>query len=205
LGAFIVFEGGDGAGKSTQARLLFRRLARQGCRVVLTREPGGTPVGRAARRWLKGGSGITPLAELLLFAAARAENVDRVIAPALETQHTVICDRFTGSTLAYQGYGRGLDMELIHQLNALATRGLRPDLTILLDMPPEPGLARKRRSDRDRFESEDVEFHRRVREGYRSLASRDGWAVLDGTLQRRVLAGQVWKSVQPILEASRTG
>ena len=202
MGAFVVFEGGDGAGKSTQARLLHRRLIRDGYAVLLTREPGGTGLGEAVRRWLKTRPGLTPLAELALLTAARSQHMEQVISPALGPRQVVICDRFTASTVAYQGHGRGVDLELIYRLNDAATRGLRPDLTILIDLPAGAGLARKRGVPQDTFESQAVEFHRRVREGYLALASRepDRWLVLDGTLGKSVLASQVIARVQPLLD-----
>ena len=207
MGAFIVLEGGDGAGKTTHAALLARRMRRRGWPVLVAREPGGTPLGRALRGWLKGERPTTPLAELLLFSAARAEIVHRVILPALQTGATVICDRFAASTVAYQGYGRGLDLDLIRTLNLEATRGLEPDLTVLLDVPAEAGLARKDPGGGDRFESEAVEFHRRVRAGYLALASsaKGSWAVLDGTRAKADVASRVWNAVQPFLDASRKG
>ena len=144
---------------------------------------------------------MTPLAECLLFTAARAEHVEKVIAPALDASKIVICDRFTASTVAYQGYGRGVDLALIHRLNNAATLGLQPDLTVLLDMPADQGLARKRANSRDVFESEALEFHRKVREGYLALAaSAPGrWLVVDGAQSRRTLADQIWTGVQPLL------
>ena len=205
MGTFVVFEGGEGAGKSTQSRILSRRLSREGYRVVLTHEPGGTALGEAVRRWLKTRSGLIHLTEFLLFAAARAQLVEKVIAPALNSRQVVICDRFTASTVAYQGYGRGLDLELINRLNEAATHILpndgRPDLTVFLDMPVELGLARKRGRLRDTFESEAVEFHERVRGGYLALAAREaeGWLVLDGTLKRSTLGAQIWSRILPLL------
>ena len=175
--------------------------------MLLAREPGGTPLGRALRGWLKGGRPTTALAELLLFSAARAEIVHRVILPALEAGTTVICDRFTASTVAYQGYGRGLDLDLIHTLNLATTRGLQPDLTVLLDVPAEAGLARKDPGSWDRFESEAAEFHRRVRDGYLALASagEGNWVVLDGIGAKADVAARVWETIQPFLDASRKG
>ena len=201
MAAFIVFEGGEGAGKSTQARLLSRRLAREGYPVVSTREPGGTGLGEAVRRWLKTRRGLTPLAEILLVTAARAQHVTGVISPALESGQVVVCDRFMASSVAYQGYGRGLDLDLIHRLNQASTRGLRPDLTLFMDMPVEMGLARKMGSRWDAFESETVRFHERVREGYLALASEhpDSWRVVNAALEKKVLAVQIWSEVQPLL------
>ena len=202
MGTFIVFEGGEGAGKSTQARLLFRRLSRDGYKVVSTREPGGPALGEAIRRWLKTRPGLTPMTELFLFSAARAQLVEEVIAPALVGQGILVCDRFTASTLAYQGYGRRLDLDLIRRLNQAATRGFEPDLTVFLDVPIEAGLARKGKGTHDNFESEALEFHRRVREGYLALASQDKerWLVLDGTQERDVLVRRIWERARSILD-----
>ena len=201
MGTFVVFEGGDGSGKSTQARILAVRLSSEGYQVVLTHEPGGTALGEAIRRWLKTRTGLDPLAELLLFTAARAQLVEKVIAPALDSQQIVVCDRFTASAVAYQGYGRGLDLGLINRLNEVATRGHRPDLTAFLDMPVEAGLARKKGSSKDTFESEAVEFHCRVRDGYLAQATREpeGWLVVDGTVGKSTLAAQIWARLQPLL------
>ena len=199
--AFIVFEGGDGSGKSTQARVLARRLRRRGYPVLLTHEPGGTPLGEALRRLLKGRSDISPLSELLMFSAARAQLVDKVLLPALQEGVVVICDRFTASTLAYQGYGRGLDLGLIQQLNLTATMGLLPDMTLLLDVPIEQGLARKGSSGVDTFDAAPQEFHQRVKEGYLSQV-RDAvspWEVLDATYPARELGIEIWAKVQPLL------
>ena len=205
MGAFIVFEGCDGAGKSTQARILHGRLSRQGSPVRLTHEPGGTSLGEMVRRRLKSRSGLAPMTELLLFAAARSELVQRVIKPALGSGEIVVCDRFTASTVAYQGHGRGMDLELIDGLNEAAAPGLRPDLTVFLDVPVEVGLARKKSGFNDTFESEAAEFHQRVREGYLSLIAQDpkGWFVVDGTLDKRVTAEAIWERVQPLLGAGR--
>lgn len=199
--AFIVFEGGDGAGKSTQARALLRRLRRRGYPAVLTREPGGTPLGESLRRLLKTRRGITPESELFLFSAARVQLVKEVIRPALQNGSTVICDRFSASTVAYQGYGRGLDLELVRRTNSSATGGLAPDLTILLDLRPSVGTARRSGHQADNFDAAPGEFQERVQEGYLSLALENpaGWLVLDATLTRRELAREIWAKVQPLL------
>ena len=213
MGLFIVFEGGEGAGKSTQARILGRHLFHEGYQVVPTHEPGGTALGESVRRWLKTRPGLTPTTELMLFTAARTQLVETVISPALNSGHIVICDRFIASTVAYQGYGRGLDLELISRLNEAATHDLLPDLTVFLDVGAESGLDRKRgqrqqvSSERDTFESETLEFHQRVREGYLALSSveppacsgKEGWLVIDGTLGRDTIASQVWEKVQQLL------
>ena len=143
MACFIVFEGGDGSGKSTQAQSLYLRLRRRAIKVLRTHEPGGTPLGQALRRLLKSGEAMTPISELMLFEAARAQLVQQVIRPFLDQGGGVIADRFTSSTMAYQGYGRGLDRELIERLDREATGGLEPDLTVFLDLPVEVALARK--------------------------------------------------------------
>ena len=207
--AFLVFEGGDGAGKSTQARALFRQMQRSGYPVILTREPGGTALGESLRRLLKNRPGITPLSELFLFLAARAQLVQQVIQPALQKQTSVICDRFTASTVAYQGYGRGLDLLAIDLLNLLASSGLSPDLNILLDLPPQSvfdrKIAGKITGRGDTFDGAPQDFHQRVREGYLAQASQSvpsnsaPWLVLDATRPRRALAQEIWQKVRPLL------
>jgi dTMP kinase len=176
-------------------------LCLEGYQAYLTHEPGGTPLGEAVRRWLKRRQGLTPLTELFLFSSARAQLVADVIRPALQNGTTVICDRFTASTIAYQGYGRGLDLALIHQLNQTASGGLAPDLTVFLDLPAEVGLARKYGTVTDTFDSAPLEFHRRVREGYLQQARQhsDSWLVLDAIRPRQALAQEIWNKVQPLL------
>ena len=205
MACFIVFEGGDGSGKSTQARSLFRRLGGRGIKVLRTREPGGTPLGQSLRRLLKSGEPMTPISELLLFEAARAQLVQQVIRPFLDHGGVVVSDRYTSSTVAYQGYGRGLDRELIERLNREATGGLEPDLTVLLDLPVETALARKGGNKGggkgDTFDSAPADFHRRIRRGYSALAASDpgGWLVLDGQRPPEELGREVWAKVQTIL------
>ena len=198
----ITFEGGDGSGKSTQARLLAQRLEAAGFPVTLTREPAGTEVGRLAWEGLARG-GLDPYTELFLFLAARSDHTARVIAPALEAGRIVVCDRFAESTVAYQGYGRGLDPRLLQRLNRLATKGIRPDVIFLLDLPVEEGLARqgKAGNDRDAIGRETVAFHERVREGYLALAGaeRRRWLVLDARRPLDELAEEVWRRLEPVL------
>ncbi|HYN17884.1 MAG TPA: dTMP kinase, partial [Actinomycetes bacterium] len=163
-GRLIAFEGVEGAGKSTQLELLRRELEGRGREVVVTREPGGTPVGERVRALLLDPEvEIHPRAEALLFAAARAELVERVIRPALERGAVVLCDRYLDSSLAYQGGARGLGRGPVEEVNRFATGGLLPDLVVLLDLDPAEGL-RRRPGDRDRIEALDLEFHRRVRD-----------------------------------------
>jgi dTMP kinase len=198
LGLFITFEGGEGCGKSTQSRLLLKKLEQQNIPVVLTHEPGGTALGNELRKALKRkrDSSISPQAELFLLAASRAQLVAEVIRPALEEGKVVLCDRFTHSTMVYQGYGRGLDFTAIKMVNNMATRYLNPDLIILLDISPEQGLARKQ-SLKDRFELEDLSFHRRVREGYLKMAAAepDRWLVIDASLPKVEIAEIIWDRV----------
>jgi dTMP kinase len=202
LGLFITFEGGEGCGKSTQSRLLLKKLEQQNIPVVLTHEPGGTALGNELRKTLKRkrDSSISPQAELFLLAASRAQLVAEVIRPALEEGKVVLCDRFTHSTMVYQGYGRGLDFTAIKMVNNMATRHLNPDLIILLDISPEQGLARKR-SLQDRFELEDLSFHRRVREGYLKMAAAepDRWLVIDASLPKGKIAEIIWDRVSQLL------
>ena len=177
-GAFITIEGPDGGGKTTQAERLAAHLRDLGKRVHLTREPGGTWLGERIRELLLDRTGSVaptdPLADAFLFNAARRQLVREVIRPELEAGTTIICARFTDSTLAYQGYGAGLDIGRLRQLNDAATDGLHPDLTLLLDVPVEAGLARKAPGDVTRFEAEyDLGFHERVRAGFLALAAED--------------------------------
>jgi len=175
-----------------------------GIPVVLSHEPGGTSLGKEARRYLKQTRdvGISPLAELFLFAASRAQLVTEVISPSLGRGTMVICDRYTGSTVAYQGYGRGLDLDTIQAINNIATRGLLPDLVILLDIPVEVGLARKGSARQARFEREEVTFHQRVREGYLRIAAADSqrWLVVDATLSKAKIQSKVWERVEILLQ-----
>ena len=199
MSLFITFEGGEGCGKSTQAGALYRRLLSLGIPAILTHEPGGTPLGNDLRRWLKGEGEIDPLTELLLFNASRAHLVSQVIRPALDGGSIVICDRFFHSTIAYQGYGRGLDLGLIETVNNIATQGLRPDLIVLLDIAAEQGL--KRKNLRDRFEREEIAFHQRVRQGYLEMAKKDPqrWLVIDGSLPRKEVERLIWERVGQLL------
>jgi dTMP kinase len=212
LGLFITLEGGEGAGKSVQAEALAKCLAEAGLTVVRTREPGGTPLGERLREialdLTSGSSGLSldPLTEALLFVAARAELVADIIAPALARGETVVCDRFADSTAAYQGFGRGVELATIDQLNAIAAQGLRPDLTVLLDLPAEEGLSRTQaKAQSDRFEREEPAFHERLRQGYHSLATREPerWLVVDATQPPRVVTDAIWRRVEALLEDAR--
>ncbi len=207
MGLFITFEGIEGCGKSTQSKALKRRLARRGFPVLLVKEPGTTAVGRVARRLLKHRLEVDldPITEFLLFEVARAQLVAEIIRPALKQGRIVIGDRYGESTLAYQGYGRGVDIATIRSINEVATGGLRPDLIILPDLEVEEGLWRKgAASANDRFERENPSFHLRVREGYLEMAHTDPerWLVVDGGLPEKKIGELIWERVQRVLAES---
>jgi len=203
MSLFITFEGGEGCGKSVQAKALYQRLSKLAIPVVLTHEPGGTPLGDKISRWLKWDedADMTPLTELLLFNASRSQLVDMVIKPNLEKGQIVICDRFADSTTVYQGYGKGIDLEIAKKVNNAATQGLRPDLTFLLDIPAEAGLARKQTERQDRFERENIAFHERVRGGYLKLAAEEPerWLVVDASQNKEKIAEIIWQKVSQLL------
>ncbi len=201
-GTFVVFEGPEGAGKSTQVALLAGRLRAEGRDVVTTREPGGSPVGDRIRAALLDPElTIDPLPEFLLFAAARAQHVRTRIAPALRAGATVLCDRFAASSVVYQGYGRGLDPAWLRDVNARATAGLVPDVTVLLDVPTDVGQQRvDGRGASDRLERADPGFHLRVRDGFLTEAARvPGWVVIDARGDAEAVAAAVWAAVAPRL------
>jgi dTMP kinase len=202
MGIFITFEGIEGCGKSYQSKALYRKLLRLGHDAILTLEPGGTPLGNAVRRLLKGTDHrISAEAELFLFNASRAQLAAEILWPALESGKIIVCDRFTDSTVVYQGYGRGLDIESIKYLNEFASAGLKPDLTILLDLPVATGLQRKKARDNDRFDAETLEFHERIRQGFIELAKQDceRWMVIDGLLSKGAIADLIWQRVEKLL------
>lgn len=200
VGAFIAFEGGEGAGKSTQEALLAEWLTGQGRDVLRTREPGGTPAGEAIRAVLLGNeyAGLDDRAEALLFAASRGEHVMRVIQPALDAGAVVVCDRYVDSSIAYQGIGRELGDE-VREVNLWATRRLKPDLTVVLDIDPAVGLSRVQ--DPDRLESEPIEYHRRVRQGFLDIAATDPsrYLVLDAAGDIDDIAASIRVRVASIL------
>lgn len=200
IGLFITFEGVEGAGKSSQIQRLRDILRSDGISVYTTREPGGEPVAEAIRGVLLAeGRVIDPTTELFLFLAARAQVTSQVIRPHLLAGETVICDRFIDSTVAYQGYARGHDVETIRNLNRLATDGLTPDLTILLDLDPAVGLARQK--DRNRMESEAPAFHQRVHDGYMTEAALNPtrFRVIDASLSPAEVFRDVLAAVKPLL------
>lgn len=199
-GLFITFEGSEGAGKSTQLARLVEALQGVGIAAVVTREPGGTPFGTRVREVLLDPElDMHALPEFLLYSASRAQLVQDVIRPALERGEVVICDRYFDSSLAYQGAGRGLPLSLLQSVTREVTGGLKPDLTILLDLDPVTGLERAaRRGQPDRLERADLSFHQRVRQGFLDLARQEPqrFTVLDATHPPERTAQAVWKAVQ---------
>jgi dTMP kinase len=214
MSQLITFEGIEGSGKTTQIRLLAESLRQRRIPVIATREPGGCPIADAIRQILlhPGNGALVPRAELLLYAAARAQHVEEVIRPALEQGKTVLCDRFSDATVAYQGFGRNLDLSLIKELNGLATAGIQPDLTLLLDMPVTEGLRRAVRrnadqpmADEDRFEREALDFHRRVREGYLYLAGIERrFRIIDAAGAEDEVAARILSAVDELADAGAT-
>lgn len=201
MSLFITFEGGEGCGKSTQANALYRKLRRKNLPAVLTHEPGGTTLGEQIGKMLKRKTeNIHPQTELFLFAASRAQLVADVIQPALKEGGIVICDRFSHSTTAYQGYGRELDLATVQMVNNLATQDVKPNIVIFLNLSPEEGLARRGKL-LDRFELQELSFHRRVRQGYLKMAAEepDRWLVVDATLPRKKISEIIWEKVNHLL------
>ena len=203
MSLFITFEGGEGCGKSVQAEALYRRLSELAVPAVLTHEPGGTSLGDKITGLLKWAqdTDISSVAELLLFNTSRAQLVTEVIQPNLNSGKVVICDRYADSTTVYQGYGRGLDLKMVKAVNDAGTSGLRPDLTVLLDISVEEGFARKEGEKRDRFEQQDVAFHQRVREGFLELAADEPerWLVVDAAQSKEKIAEIIWQRVSQLL------
>lgn len=214
MGAFVVFEGPEGGGKSSQARALATKLADQGYPILLTREPGGTELGNAIREILLSPASISISArsEALLYSASRAQLVEEVVRPALEEGQVVVSDRFSYSTVAYQGYGRGLEVEAVAAVVRFATDNLEPDLCILLDLEPRLGLERKRGvflaggvGEWNRFEEEEIAFHQRVREGYLQMAREDPerWLVLEASLPFETVQDRIMEAVSILLDRKR--
>ena len=206
-GLFITFEGGDGSGKSTQMRLLAERLRREGFTVLETAEPGGTRIGNQIRRILLDSANqeLRPTAELLLYFASRNQNVEEYILPALAKGTIVLSDRFTDSSMAYQGFGRGLGEQAVWELERIACRGLIPDLTLLIDIDPETSLERARgrqlEESETRMDEQALDFHRRVRDAYQRMAAREPrrFRTIDGRAGVETVARAVWEAVAPLL------
>lgn len=209
-GKLITFEGPEGSGKTTQARLLIERIAEQGKAVLYAREPGGTPTGEAIRQILqynKAGEPICAETEVLLFVAGRAQLVRHVILPALKSGQHVVCDRFADSTTAYQGYGRGFPIEQMLAINDFAINGATPDVTFLLDLEVELGFQRLEKRHRvtsstwDRIEREGREFHERVRQGYLNLARRwpERFVIIDARRSVKLVAKDIWSRVRDVI------
>jgi dTMP kinase len=203
-GFFITFEGPEGGGKSTQLHRLAATLAEHGYVVWTTREPGGTRVGEMIRPILlsRQQTQMTPWSEALLFTAARAQLVEEVIRPRLERGELVLCDRYSDSTLAYQGYARGLDLDALRRLQAQATGGLAPDLTILLNLPVATGLSRIPRTAQDRLDRETATFHERVRAGYQEMAAAEPrrWREVDAAADENQVAQRILALVSEALQ-----
>ena len=208
-GIFITFEGIDKAGKTTQISLLQKRLEENGYQVVTTREPGGTPFSEHLRELVMQykAEAICDNAELMLFAAARAQHLAGRIVPALQAGKVVLCDRFADSTMAYQGYGRGMDKEFIRQLNTFIIGDNGPHLTFLLELTVEESFARLKRvlsgheADADRFEDEKERFHQRVRDGFRTLAAENPERIrrINASRTREEISEEIWQAVKPLL------
>ncbi|HJX03370.1 MAG TPA: dTMP kinase [Dehalococcoidia bacterium] len=202
MSLFISFEGGEGSGKSYQSKLLLRRLTQNGIPAVHTFEPGGTALGNSIRRLLKDKKySISAEAELFLFSASRAQLIHEIVLPSLQAGKVVICDRFSDSTTVYQGFARGLDLKYIDAINKISTRGISPDLTIFLDLPVEEGINRKKNPQNDRFDSEEIAFHSRVRCGFLRLAGENPhkWLVIDAAQSRKQIASIIWQRVSAYL------
>jgi dTMP kinase len=195
---FIVFEGPEGAGKSTQIKHLVTKL-RETFEVVQTREPGGTPASDAIRKVLLDPDlTISPLTEVLLYSASRAQHVEEVIKPALEQNKIVVCDRFFGTSVAYQGYGRGLELDFIYDLTKRVTQGITPDLVLLLDIDPQIGMERiAQRGQKDRLELADISFHQKVREGFLAQAKENpNWIIINANQDEDKVKAEIWQAVQ---------
>lgn len=196
---FITFEGPEGAGKTTLIQGLKQKLESLGKSVVVTREPGGGEFGASIRKLLLEGDEISTPAELFLFLADRAENIDKIVKPAMQNGSVVLCDRHADSTVVYQGYARGFNLDQLRMLNALATNNLKPDLTFLLDLNPEIGL--KRQTKQDRLDRESLDFHQKVRNGFlaESKIDPDRWCIVDAEKNPEEVFEVCWNRLQSSL------
>jgi len=212
---FIVFEGPEGSGKTTQIHLLRDALRARGYSVVCTREPGGTPIGEQIRTLLHDpqNTEMLPITEALLYSASRAQHVAQVIRPALERGQIVVSDRYAASTMAYQGYGHGLELQMLQQITELVTEGLTPDLTIYLDLEVTIGLKRKLKDSQqgqgewNRMDQLDIAFHRRVREGYLEMARQEPsrWMIVDATQSIQWIHEHILERVESLLQKRSLG